>query len=84
MVAGIPVHSIRMQGIVAKQDVFLGGSGEMLTISHETLSPSAYEPGIMLALRRISGLRGITLGLDTLLGLSLMGSGSTQGAGGPL
>src|SRR5690606_16042121 len=50
-VAGIPVHSIRLQGVVAKQDVLFGGRGEVLTISHETLSPAAYEAGILLALR---------------------------------
>lgn len=69
-VAGIPVHSIRMEGIVAKQEVFLGGVGELLTISHETVSAHAYEAGIMLALRGLSGLRGITVGLDSLLGFT--------------
>ncbi len=68
-VAGIPVHSIRLQGIVAKQDVLFGGAGEVLTISHETLSQSAYEQGIMLALRAIPDLVGVTVGLDALLGL---------------
>lgn len=74
-VAGIPVHSIRMEGIVAKQDVHLGGSGEVLTLSHETLSPTAYEAGIMLALRALPTARGLTVGLDSLLGL---GSTTTE------
>lgn len=68
-VAGIPVHSIRMQGVVAKQDVYFGGSGEVLTLSHETLSQTAYEAGIMLALRALPNARGVTVGLDALLGL---------------
>ncbi|MDQ1573675.1 MAG: 4-hydroxy-tetrahydrodipicolinate reductase, partial [Actinomycetota bacterium] len=45
-VSSVPIHSLRMQGIVAKQDVVFGGNGEILTVSHETLSPSAYEKGI--------------------------------------
>ena len=68
-VAGIPVHSIRLQGILAKQDVLLGGAGEVLTISHETLAQSAYEKGIMVALRALPRAVGITVGLDSLLGL---------------
>ncbi len=68
-VAGIPVHSIRMDGVVTKQEVMLGGLGELLSIRHETLSPSAYETGIMLALRAITHARGVTVGLDSLLGL---------------
>jgi 4-hydroxy-tetrahydrodipicolinate reductase len=72
-VSGIPVHSLRLHGIVAKQDVLLGGSGEVLTISHETLSPTAYEAGIMLALRALRTARGVTVGLDKLIDLGLGG-----------
>lgn len=68
-VAGIPVHSIRLQGVVAKQDVVLGGVGEVLTISHETFAQTAYESGIMLALRALPSAVGVTVGLDSLLGL---------------
>ncbi|GAA3743334.1 4-hydroxy-tetrahydrodipicolinate reductase [Leifsonia bigeumensis] len=67
-VAGIPVHSIRLQGVVAKQDVLFGGTGEVLTLSHETLSPAAYEAGILLALRALPTASGVTVGLDSLLG----------------
>lgn len=70
VVAGIPVHSLRMNGIVAKQDVIFGGAGEVLTLTHDTVSPAAYEKGIMLALRALPGLRGVTVGLDSLLGLT--------------
>lgn len=66
-VAGIPVHSIRLQGVVAKQEVLFGGRGEVLTVSHDTLSPAAYEAGILLALRALGSARGVTVGLDSLL-----------------
>ena len=66
-VSSIPIHSLRMQGVVAKQDVIFGGTGETLTLSHETLSPSSYEAGIMLALRAARTARGVTVGLDKLL-----------------
>jgi len=66
-VSSVPIHSLRMQGVVAKQDVIFGGTGETLTLSHETLSPTAYEAGIMLALRAARTARGVTVGLDKLL-----------------
>lgn len=69
LVAGIPVHSLRMRGIVAKQDVIFGGAGEVLTLSHDTVSSAAYQQGIMLALRALPGIRGVSVGLDSLLGL---------------
>jgi 4-hydroxy-tetrahydrodipicolinate reductase len=68
-VSSIPIHSLRLQGIVAKQDVIFGGTGELLTISHETLSPSAYEAGILLALRATATARGVIVGLDQLIDL---------------
>lgn len=69
-VASVPIHSLRMQGIVARQDVVLGGTGEVLTITHETLASSSYEAGILLALRAAPALRGVVVGLDQLLDLS--------------
>ncbi len=68
-VASIPIHSMRMHGVVAKQDVVFGGTGELLTISHETLSPSSYEAGIMVALRATQAARGLIVGLDRLIDL---------------
>ncbi|MFT4123863.1 MAG: 4-hydroxy-tetrahydrodipicolinate reductase [Microbacteriaceae bacterium] len=68
-VASVPVHSLRMRGVIARQEVLLGGTGELLTISHETTSPESYTAGILLALRRAPALRGVVLGLDALLGL---------------
>ncbi len=68
-VSSVPIHSLRMQGIVAKQDVIFGGTGEILTLSHETLDPSAYEAGIMLALRSLGSATGVVVGLDRLIHL---------------
>jgi len=75
-VSSIPIHSLRMQGVVAKQDVIFGGTGELLTISHDTLAPSAYEAGILLALRATTTTRGVIVGLDKLIDLGLPGSES--------
>ena len=68
-VASVPVHSLRLAGLLARQDVILGGTGETLTISHNTLSPSAYESGILLALAATRTARGVTVGLDQIVDL---------------
>ena len=65
----VPIHSLRMKGVVAKQDVIFGGTGEILTISHETIAPTAYEAGILVSLRAAREARGITVGLDKLIDL---------------
>jgi len=65
----VPIHSLRLQGVVARQDVIFGGTGEVLTITHETIAPTAYEAGILVALRAASTARGITVGLDKLIDL---------------
>lgn len=69
-VASVPIHSLRMQGIVAKQDVVFGGTGETLTLSHETLSETAYEAGILLALTAAVSATGVVVGLDRLIDLA--------------
>jgi len=69
-VASIPIHSLRMHGVVARQDVHFGGKGELLTLSHETLAPSSYEAGILIALRATHTARGVTVGLDKLIDLT--------------
>lgn len=79
-VAGIPVHSLRVRGVMADQQVIFGGTGEILTVRHETLAKSAYDHGILLALTRLREHRGITVGLDALLGLS---ASQQQTASGP-
>ena len=68
-VASVPIHSLRMQGVVARQDVIFGGTGEVLTIRHETLSPTAYEAGILIALVATRDARGVIVGLDKLIDL---------------
>jgi 4-hydroxy-tetrahydrodipicolinate reductase len=68
-VSSIPIHSLRMKGVLAKQDVHFGGNGETLTISHDTISPSSYEAGILLALRSAPATQGVVVGLGELMGL---------------
>lgn len=71
-VASVPVHSLRLPGVVAKQDVVLGGVGETLTITHTTLDASSYEAGIALALRRAAEtLDEVVVGLDAVLGIDV-------------
>jgi 4-hydroxy-tetrahydrodipicolinate reductase len=62
------VHSVRLPGLVAHQEVIFGGAGETLTIRHDTTSREAFVPGVLLALERVRGLPpGLTIGLDRLL-----------------
>ena len=62
------IHSIRLPGLVAHQEVIFGGAGETLTIRHDTTSREAFVPGVLLALERVRGLPpGLTVGLDALL-----------------
>jgi 4-hydroxy-tetrahydrodipicolinate reductase len=66
-IGSIPVHSLRLEGVLAKQDVLLGGAGELLTLRHETTSVQAYATGLRLAIRALPGLSGVTVGLEALL-----------------
>jgi 4-hydroxy-tetrahydrodipicolinate reductase len=62
------IHSVRLPGLVAHQEVLLGGEGQLLTIRHDALSREAYVPGVLLALERLRTLPpGLTIGLDRLL-----------------
>ena len=64
----VPIHSVRLPGLVAHQEVILGGSGETLSIRHDTTSRDAFVPGVLLALSKLEGLPpGITVGLENLL-----------------
>ena len=64
----VPIHSVRLPGIVAHQEVLFGGPGQLLTIRHDTLSREAFVPGVLLAVERLSALQpGLTTGLDSLL-----------------
>jgi 4-hydroxy-tetrahydrodipicolinate reductase len=66
--AGTPIHSVRLPGLVAHQEVIFGGRGQTLTIRHDTTSRDAFVPGVLLALERVRELPpGLTVGLDALL-----------------
>ena len=67
IIAGIPVHSIRMNGVSAKQEVILGGEAEVLTISHEVSSVVAYSAGILAAIRFAATSKGLFVGLDAVV-----------------
>jgi 4-hydroxy-tetrahydrodipicolinate reductase len=63
-----PIHSVRLPGLVAHQEVLFGGEGQLLTIRHDAYSREAYVPGVLLALEKLPSLPpGLTLGLDALL-----------------
>jgi 4-hydroxy-tetrahydrodipicolinate reductase len=69
-VAGLRVHSVRLAGLVAHQEVLLGGHGEVLTIRHDSLDRSSFMPGVLAGIRGVGSLSpGLTVGLDTILGL---------------
>jgi 4-hydroxy-tetrahydrodipicolinate reductase len=66
-VDGVRVHAVRLAGLVAHQEVMLGGHGETLTIRHDSLSRESFMPGVLLAVRQVSQRPGLTLGIDDLL-----------------
>ena len=69
LVAGIPVHSLRLAGVVAKQEVRFGGAGEVLTVQHDTISGESYVAGIRAGLEAVRDAVGLTVGLNRVLGL---------------
>ena len=66
-IEGINIHSIRLPGLVAHQQVIFGGLGQTLTIKHDSLSRESFMPGIVMAVRKIKGLKGLVYGLENLL-----------------
>ena len=68
-VEGIPVHSVRLAGLVAHQEILFGTQGETLTIRHDSLDRTSFVPGVLLAVRRIRERPGLTVGLEPLLNL---------------
>lgn len=66
-VEGVPVHSVRLSGLVAHQEVILGGAGETLTIRHDSTDRSSFIPGVLLAVKGVGGLPGVSVGLEALL-----------------
>ncbi|KUL72917.1 MULTISPECIES: 4-hydroxy-tetrahydrodipicolinate reductase [unclassified Streptomyces] len=69
-VDGIPVHAVRLRGLLAHQEVLLGGEGETLTVRHDSLHHSSFMPGILLGARRVVTTPGLTFGLEHFLDLS--------------
>ncbi|MGZ4460194.1 MAG: 4-hydroxy-tetrahydrodipicolinate reductase [Nocardioidaceae bacterium] len=68
-VEGIRVHGLRIRGLVAHQEVILGGPGETLTIRHDSMDRASFMPGVLLGLRSIAARPGLTVGLEELMGL---------------
>jgi 4-hydroxy-tetrahydrodipicolinate reductase len=68
-VDGVPIHAVRLPGLVAHQEVLFGGQGETLTLRHDSMDRSSFMPGVLLAVRKVPTTRGLTVGLEPLLGL---------------
>jgi 4-hydroxy-tetrahydrodipicolinate reductase len=67
---GIPIHSVRLRGLVAHQEVLLGTTGQSLSIRHDSYDRTSFMPGVLLAVREVLNRPGLTVGLDSLLGFS--------------
>jgi 4-hydroxy-tetrahydrodipicolinate reductase len=68
-VDGVHVHAVRARGLVASQEVLLGGPGETLTVRHDSTDRSSFMPGVLLAVRQVPSRPGLTVGLEHLMGL---------------
>ena len=68
-VDGVPVHSVRLAGLIAHQEVLFGGSGESLTIRHDSYDRASFMPGVLLGVREVAKRPGLTVGLEALLAL---------------
>jgi 4-hydroxy-tetrahydrodipicolinate reductase len=69
-VDGVRVHSVRLPGLVAHQEVIFGGQGEVLTLRHDSLNRASFMPGVLLAVQAVAARPGLTVGLEPMLGLS--------------
>ncbi len=65
--AEVPIHSVRLQGLLAHQEVLCGSAGELLTLRHDSLSRESFAAGILFAIRNVRGLKGLHVGLDAVL-----------------
>lgn len=83
LVSGIPIHSLRLAGVIAKQEVRFGGPGEVLSVVHDTHANDAYRAGIRAALEYMAtgDAIGLTVGLDRVLGLAGFGQSGAEGTG---
>ncbi|HZD74417.1 MAG TPA: dihydrodipicolinate reductase C-terminal domain-containing protein, partial [Actinomycetota bacterium] len=66
---GVRVHSVRLPGLVAHQEVIFGGEGELLTLRHDSLDRSSFMPGVLLCVRQVPNRPGLTVGLEPMLDL---------------
>ena len=69
-VSGIPVHSVRLRGLTAHQQVLLGNTGEMLTLRHDSFERASFMPGVLAAVRAVADHPGVTVGLEHYLGIA--------------
>jgi 4-hydroxy-tetrahydrodipicolinate reductase len=65
--ADVPIHSVRLRGVLAHHEVLFGNTGELLTIRHDSLARESFAAGILHAVRSVRALRGLTIGLDSIL-----------------
>jgi len=63
----VPIHSVRLRGLVAHQEVLLGGDGETLTLRHDSLSRDSFMRGVLLAVRAVRSRTGLVVGLEALM-----------------
>jgi 4-hydroxy-tetrahydrodipicolinate reductase len=68
-IEGVPVHAVRLTGLVAHQEVLMGAAGETLTFRHDSYDRASFMPGVLLAVREISRRPGLTVGIESFLGL---------------
>jgi 4-hydroxy-tetrahydrodipicolinate reductase len=68
LVDGVPVHSVRLPGLVAHQAVVFGGQGQTLTIRHDSIDRTSFMPGVLLAIRKVGARSGLVVGLERLMG----------------
>ena len=67
LVGDVPVHSVRLRGLIAHQEVLFGGLGETLTIRHDSLDRAGFMPGVLLGVRQVSSHPGLTVGLEKFM-----------------
>lgn len=68
-IGGIHIHSVRLPGLVAHQEVIFGGLGQTLTIRHDSYDRTSFMPGVVLAIKKVSGMKGLVFGLEKMLDL---------------
>ena len=68
-VEGVPVHAVRLTGLVAHQEVLMGAAGETLTLRHDSFDRASFMPGVLLGVRKVASHPGLTVGLDGYLDL---------------